>query len=541
MPNYGPSGELDAGVVIAAPPRRPLPGSSGARMYAGARNTRLTGGFGTSGSSSADAELRTSLPQLRSRSRQLMRDAPYAKRARVIVVNNVVGSGVGLQGQVKTTRDTLNDTINSAIEDAFNEWSCADSCHTGGALHFSDFERAALSEVFTAGECLIRLHFSPFGDSKVPLALELIEPERMADGFTTPDPGVAGNVDVRMGVEIDAFQRAVAYWIRDRHPGDLNWHPGETNRILRIPADQMLHLRIVDRWPQTRGEPWLHAVLRKLNDMEEYSGSELTAARMSANYFATIESPQEDPMPGAVKADDGNAQLNIEAGMIDQLLPGDKLEFHTPNRPNTALDPFMRYMLREVAAGVGTSYESISRDYSQSNYSSSRLALLDDRDLWQVLQQWWARSFRGPLHSIWLKQAVLSQAITQVPLGAYGISPKQFEAVRWKFRGWSWIDPTKEVEAYREAVRCGFTTNSSVIAMTAGGRDIEDILEERREELDAMKAKNLIFDTDPSIPATRPTSQSDQPAGAPPADTTPAATPAQDATPAAARVVSIAR
>ena len=46
----------------------------------------------------------------------------------------------------------------------------------------------------------------------------------------------------------------------------------------------------------------------------------------------------------------------------------------------------MRFMLREIAAGTGVSYESLSRDYSQSNYSSSRLALIDDRDLWRVFQ-----------------------------------------------------------------------------------------------------------------------------------------------------------
>ena len=156
---------------------------------------------------------------------------------------------------------------------------------------------------------------------------------------------------------------------------------------------------MVERWPQTRGEPWLHCVLRKLNDMEEYSTAELLAARMSANFFGTIESEGQDANPLAVDTqEDGSQQMNIEPGVIDKLAPGDKFNFHAPNRPNPSLDPFMRYMLREVAAGLGVSYESLSRDYSQSNYSSSRLALLDDRDLWRVLQQWWVRSFREPLH-----------------------------------------------------------------------------------------------------------------------------------------------
>ncbi|MGA0920517.1 MAG: phage portal protein, partial [Gemmatimonadaceae bacterium] len=37
-----------------------------------------------------------------------------------------------------------------------------------------------------------------------------------------------------------------------------------------------------------------------------------------------------------------------------------------------------------MASGIGVSYESISRDYSQSNYSSSRLALLEDHDLYKA-------------------------------------------------------------------------------------------------------------------------------------------------------------
>lgn len=62
-------------------------------------------------------------------------------------------------------------------------------------------------------------------------------------------------------------------------------------------------------------------------------------------------------------------------------------------------------MLREMAAGVGVSYESLSRDYSQSNYSSSRLALLDERSLWRVLQGWLIRDHLTPIYRAWLDAA----------------------------------------------------------------------------------------------------------------------------------------
>jgi capsid protein len=159
-----------------------------------------------------------------------------------------------------------------------------------------------MSEVFTAGEAFVRMHPRKFGDSDVPFALELIEAERLADD-SMPTAPISPDVYVKMGVELDSFDRAVAYWVRERHPGDLKQPNGyPQTRYIRVEADQMIHIRLVDRWPQTRGEPWLHSVLRKLNDMEEYSGSELTAARMSANYFATITSPEAEPLAGERQA-----------------------------------------------------------------------------------------------------------------------------------------------------------------------------------------------------------------------------------------------
>lgn len=464
------------------------------RAYAAAKSSRLTAGWGPA-NSSADSELSMSLTALRSRSRALMRDAPYAKRARVIVVNNVIGSGVGLQAQVMNSRGELHAYVNGAIENAWREWSKADQCHTGGALHFSDFERACMAEVFTAGEAFVRLHREPFGASKVPFALELIEAERVADEYAYPNASAVGQrVDIRLGVEVDRFGRPQAYWIRDRHPGELRLEMTSATKMERVPAADILHLRIVDRWPMTRGEPWLHTVARKLNDMDGYSEAEIIAARGAASYMAFIETPDLDN-PLGEKQSDGTQHMDLEPGAIDRLGPGEKLNFVSPNRPNPAMDPFMRMMLREVAAGIGVSYESLSRDYSQSNYSSSRLALLDDRDLWRVLQQWWARSFRQPLHEQWLQAAVLSRAIQAIPVEAYAIAPEKFTAVTWKFRGWSWVDPVKEVGAYKDAIRCGFMTVSKVISLTGGGDDIEDVIAERKRELAMFEEADIDVDT----------------------------------------------
>jgi lambda family phage portal protein len=484
------------------------------RSYAGAGGGRLTSSWRAS-TSSADGELHTALPMLRNRSRELIRNNSYAKRAKVIVVNNVVGAGIGMQAQVRPAfRERLDDRINGAIEEAWAEWARGEHCHTAGRLHFCDLERLLVGEIFEAGEVFVRKHYAPFGDSRVPLALEVIESERLADDFTLP-PGVDPE-RYRMGIEHDAYWRPIAYWVRERHPGDVRpYQSTASERVLRIPASQMIHLALLDRSPQTRGVPWLHTAMRRLNDMDGYTEAEIVAARAGAMYVGFIKSDGSEPASIAPQQVDGQTQMELEPGLMQRLNPGEEVEFNNPNRPNAALDPFLRYLLREVASGIGISYESLSRDYSQSNYSSSRLALLDDRDLWRMLQAWFVRSFREPLHREWLQAAVYARAIGSISVEDFSARRNKYEAVKFKPRGWSWVDPVKEVDAFVTAVKAGFTTRTDVIAQTASGLDIEDIDATRRQELDAAADRDLVYETDPEVYAAPPPAPAPAPAPEP--------------------------
>ena len=483
---------------LRRPPAAPWPASPDSRpsfntrMYAGAKASRLTDGWGTS-QTSADSEIISSLRTLRGRSRQLIRDAPFAKRAKTIVVNNIIGSGIGMQAQVKTTRNELNSRVNTDIEENFEEWSKAENCHTGGALHFSAMEQFCMGQVFDAGEIFLRKHFRPFGNSNIPYALEVIEPERVLDEFQ-PAPMLNG-ARVRLGVEVDEFHRPLAYWIRKIHPGEVRLSPQDVDMIERVSADQIIHLRLVDRWPQTRGVPWMHAVLRKLNDMDGYTEAEIVRARGQAMYMATIETEEEY----GTKTETGAREVTLDPGLVERLAIGEKMNFHGTNSPNPTADPFLRFMLRELAAGTGPSYESLSGDYSQSNYSSSQLGVMDSRDLWRIFQTWFVRSLRVPVHHDFVQQGVFSRVLSSISVEQYALDVRHFEKVRFKPRGWTWVSPRNDVPAYKDAIKAGLTTRTDVIAQTANGRDVEDIDEERKQELDNAKKMGLVFDTDPEF------------------------------------------
>jgi lambda family phage portal protein len=471
--------------------------STQTRMYANAVPSRFNQGF-PSFNTSEDLELVSSLRNLRARGRSLQRDAGYAASARRAVVNNVIGTGVKLQPAVKNSRGGFNARINDGIGEVWTHWMHGLNCHTGGSLHFHDLERLCMGQVFDAGEIFLRIHRQKFGRSTVPIALEIVEPERIVDGYAYPGAVSPKSGGVRLGIETDKFKKPIAYWIRDLHPGDIRLNLEQSDAVTRVDAEDVIHIYIIDRWPQTRGTPWLHAAAEKLQDVNGYSEAEIIAARGAASYLGTIESPEESAT-FAERAPDNTFQVGVEPGMWMKLNPGEKANFVTPNRPTSALDPFMRYMLREIAAAVGVSYESLSHDYSQSNYSSTRLSLLNERDVWKSLQMWWIRSFRHRLHHEWMKAAVMAKAIPEIDMLAFGADPHHFLEANFRPRGWTWVDPTKEVTAYKESVKAGFETVENVIAQTGNGADLEEVMRSREAELDYMRELGLTFDTSPDV------------------------------------------
>jgi lambda family phage portal protein len=461
-----------------------------ARAYDGASVSRLNSDWWASGTS-ADSELLTTLRLLRNRSRDLVRNNPYARHAVRLIVNNVIGSGMGLQAQVVNARGKLQTNVNDSIEQAWADWCSESTCHTAGILPFSLMERLIMAQLVTAGEAIVRLVRQPFGGGKIPLALEVIEVDRLMDQWQTAR-APNGNA-IRMGVEVDDWGRPVAYWFLPRHPGDYQFTTFDPSKYLRVPAEDIIHLYVVERWPQTRGEPWFASTLRTLHDVQGYEEAAIVKARASANIVGFIKTP-DALAPDAKVA--GRSILETEPGTWQTLMPGEEVAGFAGAAPSPELDPFLRHMVRKHAVGVGVSYEASSRDYTGATYSSMRVGMLDDRDQYRVMQGFMGLKLRRRIHTAWMDAAALVGAIK---VGDdYFSNPTKYQAMRIKGRGWSWIDPQKEVNAYKLAVRNGFMTQGDVVSQTSPDKDIEDVMRERREELDMAADMKLVFDSDPA-------------------------------------------
>lgn len=459
------------------------------RSYEGAAVNRLTADW-MAPNTSADSELMTSLRMLRARSRELVRDNPHAKHLVRTLRNNVIGQGIGMQAQVKSNGGKLQKGVNDNIEDVWAEWSDRRYCHTAGLLGFADIEQLCVEQLVTAGEVLLRKHRMPFGGGRIPLALEVIEADLLLDNWQAAR-APNGNM-IRMGVEIDVWHRPVAYWFSPRHPGDYQFTTFEPSRFVRVPAEDVIHLYVIDRWPQTRGEPWMHATLRSLRDEGGLSDAEIQKARASANLVGFIRTP-ESLTPDTVQL--GRQLIDTEPGTWQRLLPGEDVAGMTAYGPNPTLDPFLRYMVRKMGIGVGLSYETVSGDRSNTNYSSIRMGALDDRSLYRILQGFFIRNVRVDIHRELMDASAL---VSAVKVGAdYWTNSRKWQAARFRPRGWSWIDPTKEVLAYKAAVRNGFMTLGDVIDQTSPDSDLEETLDRREQELEMCDDRELVFDSDP--------------------------------------------
>jgi lambda family phage portal protein len=484
-------GWLQRGTPQPGTPRR-------RRMYEGAKFSRLTADWVT-GNTSADSEVYGSAQKLRDRARQLCRDNDYARQALRAIEGNVVGQGIPFQSQVRMLRGgRLDATVNGQVESAWKRWTKAQYCHTAGKLTFHDIERLVVRSVAESGEVFIRLVKQPFGGSAVPLALEVLEADLLDDGLNGRSQ--QGN-EIRMGVEVDTWGRPLAYHFLAYHPGDYQFSNQQisTQRHKRVPADEVIHLYRMERPGMTRGVTWFASAIQRLHHLQGYEQAEVVRARASSSLMGFVESPE-----GELQGDEvfeGERVSNFEPGVFKYLAPGEKVTVPQLDAPDGQFEPFLRAMLRALAAGVGCSYETVSRDFSQTNYSSSRLSLLEDRDHWRILQNWLIENLHQRVFDVWLDMAVLSGAL---PLANYELQADRYKAVRWMPRGWAWVDPAKEVEAYAMAVRNGFKTLAEVVAEQGG--DLEELMQARRQELDDAEALDLKFDTDPGSDASPPAS-----------------------------------
>ena len=438
-----------------------------ARKYDGAAGGRRNQNWHAP-STSADAALGPSLERLRNRSRDLSRNNPFAARAVQVLVNNTVGGGV--LGQIHSRSRNRATRWNQAWED----WAKNPQlCDHDGRADFWGLQALVFRTVVESGECLIRKRIDP--RSEFPLKLQILEPDFIDD--STKDGLTDDGGYIRQGVEYGPNDERIAYHLHRQHPGDrvLALHKYET---VRVPADEIIHVFRRDRPGQGRGVPWGAAVISRLRDFDDFSDAQLLKQKISACFTGFVIDSESQDTGGAPPLAE-----SLEPGSIEILPAGKDVRFASP--PSVGeFDQFSRSMLLQIAAGYGITYEALTSDLSQANYSSARMGHLEfsrNIDCWQ--KQILIAQLLGPVWG-WFKQAA----------EIVGDDPADVR-MHWTPARRELIDPQKEVGAIIEAVRGGLMSLSEAIRRS--GYEPGEVMAEIARDAAMLDELGLILDSDP--------------------------------------------
>lgn len=451
-----------------------------ARHYEAAQGGRRTSNWARS-LADANAANWPALATLRAHARDLVRNNAWARRSLRVIANNTVGWGI----QPKAIGNGADK-----ISEMWRRWAATKECDAEGRLTFYGLQALAVRTVAEAGEVLVRRRRRyPADGLTIPLQLQVLEPDFLdiqRDGVS----GVAGGPIVQ-GVEFDKIGRRVAYWLYDRHPGSTRLAFGGfgTNAFnafvsKRVPAEDVIHVYHTERPGQVRGVSWLAAAILNLKDFDEYEDASLMKQKIAACFAAFVTDVDGSGATLGEQSTDDPMVETLEPGMVSRLPPGRNVTFATP--PPAGEDGFSTRTLRRIAAALGVTYEDMTGDYSQVNFSSARMARLAH---WANVHDWrWNMLIPQFCDGVWdwaMEAAALSGVI-----GAEAETP----TARWTPPPMPMIEPDKEGLALQRLVRTGAMTPSEMVREQGNDPDAHWV--EYAADLATLDKLGIVLDSD---------------------------------------------
>jgi lambda family phage portal protein len=405
------------------------------------------------------------LPRLRARSRDLVRNNPYARRAISTLVGNAIGVGVTL------------GTKNAAAAKTWKVW-CTEADFNGD-LDLYGLQAMAARAAFESGDCLIvrvRTTMAAAGRSGVPLRIKVLEGDFLDTTKTGPQQN--GNM-VIAGIEVDPEGRRVAYHLFSVHPGEtVNFQLKIPSK--RVPAEDVIYHFEKERPGQLLGVPRLAASIMRLRDVDEYQEALLVKKKIEACFAAFVTSTGDDrPLTPAVETEtsaDGTSRRveKLSPGTIIYGKEGEEVTFGNPSSgPEVG---FVADELRAIAMGVGCTYEQLTGDLSSVNYSSMRGGRTEFKIL--VEQYRWLSFIPQVCERIyaWFEEAAHL---------AGKLRTNEIEHI-WTPPRWDYVNPKEDVETDMLELKARLASHSA--KLRERGEDRDQVLAEIKDDITAFDA-----------------------------------------------------
>jgi lambda family phage portal protein len=433
--------------------------------YAGAQMSRLVADWAFAPLVSARKEFQADGPTLRARAREMVRDDPTFSRYVTLLADNVVGPE-GIRGEPRIYRrdGTLDEEASREIGYELATWYGKDSCTIDGRLSWAALLHQVVQLVAMDGEVFVQM--IPTASNRWGLALRVLDPDLVDHGFTRAR--TRRENEVVNGIELDADGRAVAYHVWPDYE-----HRGERQRIA---AEWIVHLFWARRPFAVRGVTHFAPVMMLARMLSGYREAEVVAARTAAAKMGFIVQKGDlGPLPTLNEPVNRQQQLSAAPGVIEELAPGQEFQGWSPEHPTTAFDSFVRSVKGDIAAGLNHSYVTLFGDWSQTNYSSGRMPVYQERDHYRTWQRWLIEGLCRPVYAKWLQLAAL-RGVIELPTPDY----RNHLEVLWIPRSWPLFDPQTDIDTMRALLDLKLTSHTRLSAEM--GHSWEDTLEQRRAD-----------------------------------------------------------
>lgn len=376
---------------------------------------------------------------LRTRARSLVQNVPYIARALESLVANTIGCGI--------TPRSLSPNA-TKIDDLWAAWiRVADA---DGHSDFYGLQAMAYRAMEQDGEVLVRLRSRRREDDlPVPLQLQVLE----IDWLDSAKMGANGANTVMNGIEYDPLGKITAYWIWDQHPGELVQGRRARSASYAVPAASIIHLFASQRPGQGRGFSCLAPVISRVRDLQLYEDAELQRKNLETR-LSVLASGDVTAMSMTESEDQTTVRQTGELGMlasggITQVPAGVNLTVVEPKAAAGYTD-YVKYQLHLIAAGMGVTYEMMTGDVREVNFSSARVSMLEFRRNAEQMQ--WLTLVPRLCQPVW-------DAFVQHAIMAGKLRPGD-AAVDWATPKWDYVNPEQDVKADLAEISGGLTTIS---------------------------------------------------------------------------------
>lgn len=448
---------------------------AGVRDYAGGRDARRSKNT-TARATSANVEIGSSLTKVRDRAREFVRDTWIGQRILDVMVSHTVGTGI------VTSPDTGSDRDDRIFRLAFEEWSAG--CDAEGVLDYHALTALAVRSMIEGGDAIGRMidvnreEAGNIGSFRL-LGLE-------GDQIDISAGAITGARTARLGIELGEWGKRKGIWLFKNHPGERSLNAA--NESTMVPWGDLNHLYRPLRFGQVRGISWFAPILLTGRDIDELVQSAIVRSKTQAAFAGFIHRSAGTANPLGSKTDvSGDKVTRIEPGMIADIGEAE-ITFSAPGSQSEFGEVYIAGM-QAMAAGVGCTYDQVTGDLRQANYSSLRAGKVEFRRLveqvqYHILEPRWC----VPIKNRFVDRAILSGTL---PRRGHGWPARYIMPANEP------IDPKKDMEADILAVQSGRLAPQEFIS--AWGRDHRLVIADFKAFATDLDKANITLLTDPRI------------------------------------------